>query len=102
MAALLRLENVSRSFRKKSSTDVAALSEQPRYVFRELMIEIWRRQEWPLQAMGFAEWQALAEIALAPADGSCAAPTKRMFPGNIIAELRPDGLLLKRAAREPP
>jgi hypothetical protein len=82
--------------------DVAALTEQSRYLFRELMIEIWRRQGWPLQAMGFAEWNLLAEIALAPPEVSPARPTKRMFPGSVIAELQPDGLLLTRATHQPP
>jgi tRNA(Ile)-lysidine synthase len=67
--------------------DTAALTGQPRYVIRELLIATWRRQNWPLQAMGLAEWNLLAEMI--------GTSKKRVFPGRVIAETTPDGLHLR-------
>lgn len=36
----------------------------PRHVVRELFAELWRRSNWPRQAMTFDHWDQLAEIAL--------------------------------------
>jgi tRNA(Ile)-lysidine synthase len=77
---------------------LAPLASQPRHVVRELLIAVWQRQQWPLQAMGFAEWDLLAEMALAPPADSHT-PLKRTLPGEILAE-RADGelhLLSRRA-----
>ncbi len=41
--------------------DVNPLANQPRPVIRELFREIWRRQNWPMQAMGFEQWDRLAD-----------------------------------------
>jgi len=77
---------------------LAPLAGQPRYVIRELLIAVWRRQQWPLQAMGFAEWDLLAEMALATPAGPHA-PSKRAFPGEILAERAEGELhLLRRRA----
>ncbi len=64
---------------------LAPLASQPRYVVRELMIAVWQRQQWPLQAMGFAEWDLLAEMALTPPSGPRAS-SRRTLPGEILAE----------------
>jgi len=77
---------------------LAPLAGQPRYVVRELLIAVWQRQQWPLQSMGFAEWELLAEMALAP-PASPRAACKRAFPGEILAELADGELhLLRRHA----
>ncbi len=56
------------------------LASQPPYLVRELLIAVWKRQGWPLQAMGYVEWEQLADIVRG------AGETKRVFPGGIAAE----------------
>ena len=41
---------------------VAALIDAPRYVARESLMELWQRRAWPLQAMGFAQWEQLVDM----------------------------------------
>ena len=69
-----------------------ALAAQPRYLVRELVMTLWRRQQWPLQAMGFQEWDLLADMLLAPLGLETLGPCKRTFPGGVEAELR-EGVL---------
>jgi tRNA(Ile)-lysidine synthase len=66
--------------------DAPGFGDQPRYVLRELLIAVWRRQGWPLQSMGFAEWEDLALMLLASSQIATSPPTKRVFPGNVLAE----------------
>ena len=56
---------------------------------REMLIATWRAQNWPLQAMGFAEWEALAALGIEQ-------PVKRTFPGNVTAERTAHQLVLSR------
>jgi len=67
--------------------DLKILAAQPPHLAREVLMEVWRRQGWPLVAMGFAEWKLLAVMisaaAMRPLDG----PRKRMFPGAVVAEI---------------
>ncbi|MGO8746988.1 MAG: tRNA lysidine(34) synthetase TilS [Thermoguttaceae bacterium] len=73
---------------------LTALAGQPPYIVRELFMAVWRHSDWPLQSMGFREWDLLARMALpCPA---LPAPTKQMLPGGILAETRSDGLRLNR------
>jgi tRNA(Ile)-lysidine synthase len=67
------------------------LVEADRHLIRELFIALWRRERWPLQDMGFNEWEMLATMA---ADG--AALTKRIFPGGVVVERLPNGVRLRR------
>jgi tRNA(Ile)-lysidine synthase len=60
--------------------DCRELARADRHLVRELMVDIWRRQAWPLQAMGYAEWNLLADLALAPGDTD-----PKVFPGAIRA-----------------
>ena len=48
---------------------------------------VWRQHEWPLQAMGFEQWDLLAEMATSRSAGPRRAQ-KRTFPGGILAEVR--------------
>jgi tRNA(Ile)-lysidine synthase len=68
------------------------LGERPRFLVRQMLLELWREQGWPMQSMGLAEWDALAEMA------EDARPSKRTFPGNIEAEVQDDELVLKQTA----
>ena len=44
------------------SLDRRALALETRYLIRELMKSVWCRAGWSRQAMGFAEWDRLAEL----------------------------------------
>jgi tRNA(Ile)-lysidine synthase len=78
--------------------DRAALAAEPRYVVRELLMAVWRRQGWPMQAMGFAEWDLAAAMVL-PGSASSAAPAgKHVFPGGISAEVMGGAVRLTTAA----
>jgi tRNA(Ile)-lysidine synthase len=76
--------------------DTASLAGEPRYVVRQLLLAAWRRQGWPLQAMGFAQWERLAEMVPAAADDRPAASRRITLPGNVDAELRERTLHLVR------
>ena len=39
--------------------ELAGLADRPRYLVRELLMALWRRQGWPLQAMGRQKWEEL-------------------------------------------
>jgi tRNA(Ile)-lysidine synthase len=75
--------------------DTTVLSAAPRYLVRETLISAWRGQGWPMQAMGFEEWQLLA--ALATDSVNEARSRKRVLPGEILAEWQGDRLVLSRA-----
>ena len=67
--------------------DCGALSRAAPHLTREALVALWRRRRWPVQSMGFAEWDALAELALV------GGPT-RMFPGGLRVERRGARLLI--------
>ena len=74
--------------------DLKILAAQPPHLVREVLMDVWRRQGWPLAAMGFAEWELLAAMISAAAKRSTDGPRKRMFPGAIVAEIREGELRL--------
>jgi tRNA(Ile)-lysidine synthase len=68
--------------------DAQGLASQPPHLVREVLLHVWRRQGWPLAAMGFAEWNELAKI-IEMANGQVSnVARKRMFPGAISVETR--------------
>ncbi len=69
--------------------DGQMLAAADRHLAREALLSIWRRQDWPLQDMGFAEWDLLVDMA--PGAGG-----KRVLPGAIVAEARNGRLTLAR------
>ncbi len=73
-----------------------ALADQPRYLVRELLIAVWRGRDWPLRAMGFAQWDLLEEMLSASGDKPASTPSKRMFPGGVLAEMGRGELRLGR------
>lgn len=80
--------------------DCRRLALEHRHLVRDVLQAVWRRQAWPLQAMGFAEWDLLAGMALAPenvGDGGSAAQT---LPGAISARRIRDELVLSRGGAE--
>jgi tRNA(Ile)-lysidine synthase len=66
--------------------DTAALAGRPLHEVRELLMVVWRDQGWPMQAMGFAEWDQLAEMLAGCRAAPSALPPKQTFPGNVSAE----------------
>jgi tRNA(Ile)-lysidine synthase len=65
----------------------AALANVERHLVRELFVALWRRQAWPQQDMGYAQWDSLASLAL---DSKAA---KQVLPGAITAERASDELV---------
>jgi tRNA(Ile)-lysidine synthase len=79
--------------------DVTLFRDRPRYLIREALIKLWQTSNWPQQAMGQAEWAALAELILSRSKGQ-----RLTFPGNVQAERPGDGdtLTLCRSVSPPP
>lgn len=42
--------------------DVAELANRPKHLIRQTFRELWSRQGWPLQAMGFDQWNRLVTV----------------------------------------
>ena len=74
---------------------LADLADRPRYMVRELLMALWRRQGWPLQAMGRRKWDELSTLAL-----SAAPPLQRVFPGGIMAAVDDGKMTLHMAMHE--
>jgi tRNA(Ile)-lysidine synthase len=53
---------------KRVQIDCGPLAGEPAIIVREVCKVAWNDARWPLQAMGFDEWQSLAELA----NGKCA------------------------------
>jgi tRNA(Ile)-lysidine synthase len=85
-----------RSSDREISLDTDPLRKADRHVLREMFVAVWRRMGWPLQQMGFAEWDALAEMVQ---NQRTTPQGKRVLPGNIVAEFRGDELRLSQADR---
>jgi tRNA(Ile)-lysidine synthase len=66
------------------------LGKASRYLVREVLMAVWRQQRWPLQAMGFQQWELLAEMLLNRGN----LPAKASFPGNIEVQATEEGLEL--------
>jgi tRNA(Ile)-lysidine synthase len=77
---------------ERVTIDCHPLMSANRHLVREMFVAIWRRQDWPQQAMGFAEWDALAGMVLDP--DRLAPP--RNLPGNIRAQKTGEQLTLTR------
>lgn len=61
--------------------DRQTLAAAPPYLVREAFRCLWQREAWPEQAMGFADWQRLAELAAGTSSGID-------LPGGLRAEAR--------------
>ncbi len=60
--------------------DAAALAAEPPYLVRELLMLVWRRQGWPMQAMGFAQWELLERMLAACGQSRRNCPRSKSFP----------------------
>jgi tRNA(Ile)-lysidine synthase len=63
-AAVLAARAVVTADQTQIVIDTRAVAEASAYLVREMLIATWRAQNWPLQAMGFAEWEALAAMTI--------------------------------------
>ncbi|HEX4148685.1 MAG TPA: tRNA lysidine(34) synthetase TilS [Pirellulales bacterium] len=72
--------------------EVRHAAGQPPAVLREMLVALWQRQAWPLQAMGLAEWDRLATAMLAPATAQ-----RWTLPGGVSVEFQSARLRLSRA-----
>jgi tRNA(Ile)-lysidine synthase len=68
--------------------DCTRLAGKPPIVVREVLKAAWMAANWPLQSMGFSEWQLLAGMA-----AKDSWPTAANLPANI--HVRRDGCLLR-------
>ena len=85
------------SVNERITLSLGPINEVDRHLIREVFIALWRRQSWPLQDMGFAEWNALADMATSVTGRPASGTAKGMFPGGILAERRANcSLLLTR------
>ncbi len=90
----LRDTTVHRDSANALEFDLAKLAGQPPYLVRELLLAAWRRQGWPLQSMGCAEWDQLCQMIVSAAAGR---PTsRRVFPGSVTAEAASGQLRLRK------
>ncbi len=68
---------------------------QPEYLVRELLMAVWQTRGWPLQSMGFEEWDSLVQMMWSRPGPEGVPSGKRTFPGQIEAENQSEGLLLR-------
>ncbi len=61
---------------------LAALADRPPYLVRELLMAVWRRQGWPMQAMGREKWDELCGLAVSPGPHA-----GRVLPGGVMASV---------------
>ncbi len=76
---------------REAVIDTKALRGYSLYLVGECLIALWRRQNWPRQALGLDEWRQLASLA---AEDSAPAPKTLTLPGGIIAQRQEARLLL--------
>ncbi|HEX3658450.1 MAG TPA: tRNA lysidine(34) synthetase TilS [Pirellulales bacterium] len=74
--------------------DIRQIAGQPRCVLREMLVGLWKQQDWPLQSMGLAEWDRLAEALAAAQD-----IPRWTLPGGVSAEVQGERLRLTRPAK---
>jgi len=84
---------VVRETSQRVRIDTAALRGQSTYVIRELLMAVWREEGWPMQSMGFAQWELLAEMAVSKS-------LPQTFPGEVSARKAGDHLILGREERQ--
>jgi hypothetical protein len=54
-------------------------------------VNLWRRQGWPMQAMGLRKWDELSELTTMP-------NVKQVFPGGVTVEVAEGQMRLTKTA----
>jgi tRNA(Ile)-lysidine synthase len=72
------------------SLDCGRLQDVPDYLIRELLIQVWQGQDWPLQGMGHREWASLAAMV------QCKTAATTTLPGSVLAKKEDGQLSLTR------
>ena len=83
---------------------LSPLQGESRYVLREVLMAIWRRQGWPRRHMGFEEWDRLAAMVDGRGERGEGRGAKEdmvrlwrsTLPGGILAEVNQETLRLRR------
>ena len=83
-------EAVLSTSEKEVRIAIGPLINEPVYLIRALILQAWETQGWPLRAMGFEQWDQLAQMVLNHE------PTKVVFPGAVSAHRQEDRLILYR------
>ena len=81
------------NWKKRGETievEVRTLRIDSEFLARELLIALWRKAGWPLQAMGRNEWQCLVELIKEPGVAT------RTLPGGVVAKKEGGKLSLHR------
>ena len=81
--------------RDRAEIALAAVAGQSPYLVSELLSALWRRQGWPLQAMGQLQWDELTRAALAGAP-----PVHQVFPGDVRVEVDAGRMRITRRLTE--
>lgn len=71
--------------------EVSRLQSVRPYLVRELLVRIWKQQNWPRQDMSQLHWQKLSDLVFRQADA-----VADVLPGAIRAAREADELILKR------
>ncbi|MHB1033841.1 MAG: tRNA lysidine(34) synthetase TilS [Pirellulales bacterium] len=93
LASDLRAQCVRQEADGSLVIDASHLADEPRYLVREVLIAAWTERNWPLQSMGLAQWELLADMIARAAAGQTS--PKEILPGNIAAEIREGCLRMK-------
>lgn len=75
---------------EKTEIDIRPLQDCSPYLLRELLMEVWRQQAWPRQAMGRVQWERLAEMCHSPSSST------HDLPGPVRAKKAGEQLTLTR------
>ena len=75
---------------KALELEIRTLRIDSDFLVRELLISLWRKADWPLQAMGLSEWQCLVGLIKEPGAAT------RTLPGGVVAKKEGGKLTLHR------
>jgi tRNA(Ile)-lysidine synthase len=91
---LVRIERraVDLSDDGSAAIDLRRLGRLDAYLKRELIRHVWIRRHWPLQKMGYAQWQRLESVIESPGT-----PCKLVLPGNVVASFDGRVLTMRRS-----
>ncbi len=75
------LDSTVQFAKQSASLSATELAHQPAVLIRQVFILVWKKMEWPLQAMTFDKWNQLADLVLGNTKNG--QPSILILPGNI-------------------